>query len=144
MQKPVGQYRKACPRDEFHDLRKQRLANVHGKPPGLVSIPKSYPVLAVCRSNRLQTKYSLTQAQQRAHRPAGIFNRTIVNHFNSQIFMWAVALTINFPINIQTRIGFERYQRSKSNGLISAIFKTAVFLARNSLVAVRAPGNFSE
>jgi len=52
----IDNARKACPRNELHDLRKQRLANVHGNPPGLVSIPQSYPVLAVCRSNRHQTK----------------------------------------------------------------------------------------
>jgi len=44
------------PRDELHDLRKQRLADVHDHPRGLLSIPGSYPFLALCSSNRHTTK----------------------------------------------------------------------------------------
>jgi hypothetical protein len=37
-------------------LRKQRLADVHDHPRGLLSIPGSYPFLALCSSNRHTTK----------------------------------------------------------------------------------------
>ena len=44
------------PGDGLHDLCKQRLADVHGQPPESLSIPGSYPFLALCSSNRHQTK----------------------------------------------------------------------------------------
>lgn len=50
---------KTRPGDELHDLCKQRLADVHGQPPESLSIPGSYPFLAVCSSNRHQTKLPL-------------------------------------------------------------------------------------
>ena len=50
---------KTRPGDELHDLCKQRLADVHGQPPESLSIPGSYPFLALCSSNRHQTKLPL-------------------------------------------------------------------------------------
>jgi len=44
------------PRDELHDLCKQRLADVHGQPPESLATPGSYPFLPVYNSNRHQTK----------------------------------------------------------------------------------------
>lgn len=49
-------YGKTQPRYELHDLCKQRLADVHGQPQELLSIPESYPFLAVCSLNRHNTK----------------------------------------------------------------------------------------
>ncbi len=62
----IDNARKACPKNELHDLRKHRFAKAHGKSPDLVAILQSYPVLAVCRSNRHQTKCSLTQVRKRS------------------------------------------------------------------------------
>jgi hypothetical protein len=50
---------KTRPGDELHDLCKQRLASVHGQPPESLSTPGSYPFLAICSSNRHQTKLPL-------------------------------------------------------------------------------------
>ncbi len=47
------------PRDELHDLYKQCLADVHGQPQESLSIPGSYPFLAVCSSNLHQTRLPL-------------------------------------------------------------------------------------
>jgi hypothetical protein len=53
-------------------LRKQRLASVHDHPPRLLSIPGSYPFLALCSSNRHQTKLASNPRPVTILRSAGL------------------------------------------------------------------------
>jgi hypothetical protein len=53
-------------------LCKQRLADVHRQPPESLSIPGSYPFLALCSSNRHQTKLASNPRPVTILRSAGL------------------------------------------------------------------------